>query len=89
MLRTPGGGSDSAPQPRLTDLEGLLDRMVGAETDETGTTNPTELERILDSTLEDLREQPAVSLYLSPQRVMRTPRAGPRQRDVESRFHFP
>jgi 1-aminocyclopropane-1-carboxylate deaminase/D-cysteine desulfhydrase-like pyridoxal-dependent ACC family enzyme len=35
----------------------LLDRMVGAEVVETGTTDPAELEKILDDTLEDLRRR--------------------------------
>jgi signal transduction histidine kinase len=33
VLRTPGRGSESAPQPRLADLEGLMGRMRSAGTD--------------------------------------------------------
>jgi signal transduction histidine kinase len=33
VLRAPGGGSETAPQPRLADLDGLLDRMSRAGTD--------------------------------------------------------
>jgi len=33
VLRAPGGGSETAPQPRLADLDGLLDRVSRAGTD--------------------------------------------------------
>ena len=33
VLRAPGGGSETTPQPRLADLDGLLDRMGRAGTD--------------------------------------------------------
>jgi 1-aminocyclopropane-1-carboxylate deaminase/D-cysteine desulfhydrase-like pyridoxal-dependent ACC family enzyme len=47
------------PGPKNERVQGnlLLDRMVGAEIVETGTTDPAELERILDATLEDLRRR--------------------------------
>src|SRR5439155_24822309 len=47
------------PGPKGERVQGnlLLDRMVGAEIVETGTTDPNELERILDATLDDLRRR--------------------------------
>jgi 1-aminocyclopropane-1-carboxylate deaminase/D-cysteine desulfhydrase-like pyridoxal-dependent ACC family enzyme len=47
------------PGPKGERVQGnlLLDRMVGAEIVETGTTDPAEIERILDATLEDLRRR--------------------------------
>ena len=37
VLRAPGGGSETAPQPRLADLDGLLSRTAGAGLDVTMT----------------------------------------------------
>ena len=47
------------PGPKGERVQGnlLLDRMVGAEIVETGTTDPDEVERILDATLDDLRRR--------------------------------
>jgi 1-aminocyclopropane-1-carboxylate deaminase/D-cysteine desulfhydrase-like pyridoxal-dependent ACC family enzyme len=47
------------PGPKGERVQGnlLLDRMAGAEIVETGTTDPAELDRILDATLEDLRQR--------------------------------
>jgi D-cysteine desulfhydrase/L-cysteate sulfo-lyase len=47
------------PGPKGERVQGnlLLDRMVGAEIVETGTTDPAELDRILDATLDDLRRR--------------------------------
>jgi 1-aminocyclopropane-1-carboxylate deaminase/D-cysteine desulfhydrase-like pyridoxal-dependent ACC family enzyme len=47
------------PGPKDERVQGnlLLDRMVGAEIVETGTSDPTELEHILDATLDDLRRR--------------------------------
>src|SRR5579859_1900124 len=47
------------PGPKGERVQGnlLLDRMVGAEIVEAGTTDPAELDRILDATLDDLRRR--------------------------------
>src|SRR5690348_10582540 len=47
------------PGPKDERVQGnlLLDKMVGAEIVEAGTTDPAELEKILDETLEDLRRR--------------------------------
>lgn len=47
------------PGPKNERIQGnlLLDHLAGAEIVETGTTDPTELERILDETLDDLRRR--------------------------------
>jgi len=52
MVIVKPGPKGEAPQGNL-----LLDRMAGAEIVETGTTDPKELEQILDETLDDLRKR--------------------------------